>query len=90
MPGKKSDSPHTIHVSPEIHRRACEFLADGLICDAEKIARRGDEVNKARAFHGLPANPTMDVHQVAAAMALSIAKDLISGRLVAGPSKGTK
>ena len=92
MPAKKTAPARPpIECTPEMHQRACEYLADGMVALAENIARLGNECDETRRFHGLPLNPSMQVHQIAASMCLFTAKEILAGHLVVcPPPEGTK
>jgi len=87
MPIKKKLGPRKIPVNPDTYRRGCEFLADHLLRDAEAMNRSADAINELRLGLGVPENESMNVHYIAAAMAVFLAHEIVSGRLSPSPSK---
>ena len=64
----------TITVTPEIHARAVQYLADRMLDLADRIGKSGADYARAREITGMPPNEAHIVQEVAAQMALAFAK----------------
>ena len=78
---KKSaaENPTTIEVTPELHDRAVQFLADRMIDLAGHIGRTGVHLAHSRVVLGLQPSEAHIVHEVSAQMALEFAKQIANG-----------
>jgi hypothetical protein len=83
MTRKKNVETETYKVTPEIRQRAIECLVDQLLEMAERCGSTRILMDKRRMEHGLE-RPTsaIIVTELGAQMALALAKDLASGRII--------
>ena len=82
--GNVAAAPQKIALTPEIHHRACDFLADHLISLAHQIGNTRSGNDKMRAANGLPGNPAMVVQETSAQMALWLGREIALGKLNPG------
>lgn len=71
-----------IQVTPEIHARATQFLADQVLRLAEDIGRVGNNVSDARKRWGIDPSPIIPAQELAAQIGVQLAQMLASGELV--------
>lgn len=74
-----------IEVTPEMRQRAVEFIADRLLIMARDIEQASMNALQAREIRGLPHNPAREIERVAGSMAVTLAKELVEGRIVPLP-----
>jgi len=78
---KKKPAPKTLTITPELHERACQFLADIILDRCNSIGFRNQESEALRVKFGLPPNPAHDIQEAAAQIALWISRQLATGKL---------
>lgn len=66
-------------ITPELHRRAEEYLVDRLLALAESIGSNGNGSDETRSKFGVAKNPAMVVQETAAQMALALARSVHAG-----------
>ena len=83
MPRKKNVETETYKVTPEIQQRAIEFLVDQLLELSERWGSIRIAMDKRLMEHGIE-RPTsaIIVTELGAQLALALAKDLASGRII--------
>ena len=81
MPRKKPASK-AITITPEMHSRACQHLADCLLELANKTGDGCVRMASSRVRFGMPPNAQHEIGEVEAQMALWLAREIASGRLV--------
>jgi len=78
---KKKPAPKTLTITPELHERACQFLADRLLEMATRGGYTTAQMVATRVEFGLPPNTAHDVQEASMQIALWISRQLASGKL---------
>lgn len=72
----------TLTITPDMHRRAVQFLADSIMDASNRIGASSERLRAEREKWGMPPNPARDVEEAAAQMGISLAKRLSAGEIV--------
>ena len=72
----------TMTITPDMHRRAIQFLADVILDASNGIGSSSQRRAKTREEWGMEPNPARNVEEAAAQMGISLAKRLAAGEIV--------
>lgn len=72
----------TMTVTPDMHRRAVQFLADVILNASNGIGSASRRYSEMRDQWGMEPNPARNVEEAAAQMGISLAKRLAAGEIV--------
>lgn len=72
----------TLTITPDMHRRAIQFLADVILDASNGIGSGSQRRAKMREEWGMEPNPARNVEEAAAQMGISLARRLAAGEVV--------
>lgn len=72
----------TLTITPDMHRRAVQFLADVILDASNGIGSGSQRRAKMREEWGMEPNPVRNVEEAAAHMGISLARRLAAGEIV--------